>query len=1104
MDHCPPNPASSLASSVHARARRPGPGRRPPGTRWSTLAVLLAWILAGLTLTAMARVSQGADLDVRIPVMVRLLDPPAVPVFVATRARLGERAAVQATRAQIRRIQAAQDRLLSRLTPGRTILLFRTQRVYNGVALLVPQEDLPLLAGLPEVDRVQPLPSYRPARVRGVPWVGSPRLWTALGDLGVTGRNVTIGIVDTGIDYLHTDFGGPGTGYTDNDPTVITDVVGGISFPTAKVIGGYDFAGDEYNGLDRPIPQPDPDPMDCWGHGTHVAGIAAGYGIRSDGSTYPGPYTGEIPWEEMALGPGVAPEASLVALKIFGCQGVSHLLNLALEWAVDPNGDGDLSDRLDVVNLSIGSSFGHPQDPGAEAADNAARAGVVVVAAAGNSGDTYYAVMSPGSADLAISVGATSLEGLPFPGQEDLSPSVSNVDLVVGFSARGPRRGDAALKPDILAPGHPIVSARGGSGDGTAIQAGTSMATPFVSGAMALLRQLHPSWRVEELKALVMNSALPQAPASHTFPLRYYGPARVGAGRLDVAQAARTDVLLYAADVPGQVSLSFGRLEALGWTRATRTLRLANRGPLTRTYLIEYMPTVDMPSARVELTPTGPITLPPYAATSLAVTLEVDGDTLRRNPDPTVRPLLTFPRHRLSEESGSLVAWPRPARFQATLDGRNQVPPVASELSGTLALDLEPRTGQAWVTGTLSSRTPVTVTAVHLHLGHATVNGPTVLTLTTGLLPPTRSLTFTGQIALDRTLRRDLASGFLYADVHTESWPQGAARDQLRPQDPLLRLPLYAAPRPVSAMGTEETVLDLGTRPTGTFTVTLVGRGLLTAPSLDQAEFPTDTVSLVSLLELQVRSPNEATSPPRLDHADLKYVGIATDRHTSRVREAPDPVAASRLLFGLATYGEWSTPNQLTFRIELDTDEDGQVDYRLENGDYGSFRHLPPTDEFLAVLEDRRSPGARDLTYFLNLVSAQEMETRLFDSNVLLMAVDARAVGLDRDNPDLNYRVVTFSQDSLEEDTPVDQTGWLHYDLERPGLWAANPALSDFPIFPDLPQTTIQVTVDRAGMQHNGSQGLLLLHHFNEAEVRAQIIGVQARWSVYLPRITHP
>ncbi len=1098
MDRDPPTPAGPRASPVHARSRR------PLRSRWPVLALLLACTLAGLTLTAVAQTPPAPSLDARIPVMVRLLDPPAVPVFVAARARLGEPAAVQMAQDQIRRVQAAQDRFLARLVPGRATLLFRTQRIYNGIALLVHPEDLPLLAGMSGVDRVQPLPAYRPARARGVPWVGSPRLWTALDGLGVTGRDITIGIVDTGIDYLHTDFGGPGTGYADNDPTVITDVVGGITFPTTKVVGGYDFAGDEYNGLDRLVPQPDPDPMDCWGHGTHVAGIAAGYGVRSDGSTYPGPYTGPIPWEEMALGPGVAPEASLVALKIFGCQGVSHLLNLALEWAVDPDGDGDFSDRLDVVNLSIGSSFGHPQDPATEASDNAAQAGIVVVAAAGNSGDTYYSVMSPGDADRVLSVGATSLEGLPFPGQEDLPPSVSSVDVVVGFSARGPRRGDAALKPDILAPGHSIVSARGGSGNGTAVQAGTSMAAPFVSGAMALLRARYPSWRVEELKALVMNSALPQAPAGHTFPLLYYGPARAGAGRLDVVQAARTDVLLYTVQAPGQVSLSFGRVEALGPTRATRTVRLANKGPFTRTYLLEYMPTVDMPSARVELTPTGPITLSPYAAANLAVALEVDGDALRRTPDPTVRPLLTFPRHRLNEESGALVAWPLPARFQATLDGQHSVPPVSSGLSATLTLELEPRTGQAWATGTLTSRTPVTVTAIHLHRGHATVNGPTARPLVTQVLSSVRSLTFTVPVVLDRALRRDLAGGFLYVDLHTERWPQGAARGQLRPLGPLLRLPLHAIPRPVSAMGTEETVLDLGTRPTGTFTLTLAGRGLLTAPSLDQAAFPTDTVSLVSLLELQLRSPNEASSPPWLDHADLKYVGVATDRRTARVRSARDPVAASRLLFGLATYGEWATPNQLIFRIELDTDEDGQVDYRLENGDYGSFRHLPPTDEFLAILEDQASPGARELTYFLNLVSAQEMETALFDSNVLLMAVDAQAVGLDRNNPDLNYRVVTFSRGSLEEETPVDQTGWLHYDLERPGLWAANPALSDFPIFPDLPQTAIQVTVDRAGMQHNGSRGLLLLHHFNRAEARAQTLPVRARWPVYLPWITRP
>src|SRR6185312_14469723 len=165
--------------------------------------------------------------------------------------------------------------------------------------------------------------------------------------------------------------------------------------PTAKVVGGFDFAGPTYNAdVAGSTPTPDPDPLDGNGHGSHVAGTAAGFGV-----------TGSI-------GPGVAPEALLYALKVFNdTEGSTNLVSEAIEWALDPNHDGNMKDHLDVINMSLGSPFGDPDDPSAISAENAADLGVIVVASAGNEGEFPYITGAPAVAPGAISVAAVTPAG---------------------------------------------------------------------------------------------------------------------------------------------------------------------------------------------------------------------------------------------------------------------------------------------------------------------------------------------------------------------------------------------------------------------------------------------------------------------------------------------------------------------------------------------------------------------------------------------------------------------------------------------------------------------------------------------------------------------
>ncbi len=209
---------------------------------------------------------------------------------------------------------------------------------------------------------------------------------------GVRGQGMKVGIIDTGVDYTHAMFGGAGTeaafkAVKPNEPDA--------GFPNARVVGGVDLVGTSYNSAAvdflKTVPLLDQNPIDEAGHGTHVAGTVAG---RGDGiNTYD----------------GVAPDALLYALKVFGSEGSTGdtVVIAAMEFSADPNGDADLTDKLDVVNLSLGSGYGSGHILYSEAIRNLSAGGTTVVASGGNSGDTPYIVGSPGVTEEAISVAAS-------------------------------------------------------------------------------------------------------------------------------------------------------------------------------------------------------------------------------------------------------------------------------------------------------------------------------------------------------------------------------------------------------------------------------------------------------------------------------------------------------------------------------------------------------------------------------------------------------------------------------------------------------------------------------------------------------------------------
>ncbi len=320
---------------------------------------------------------------------------------------------------------------------GGTVLA-HYRAAYNGIKVRIASERVAELATLPGVVAVRPLQLQKPNNIHGIPFIGAPTVWQSL---GLHGENVKIAIIDTGIDYTHANFGGPGTAaaYTTAHAAETAPANPALFGPAApRVKGGIDLVGDSYDAdptssTYQPVPHPDPNPLDCNGHGSHVAGTAAGSGVLTTptgGATYSGPYDANtVTSHTWNVGPGVAPKADLYAVRVFGCNGSTDVTVDAIEWAVDND--------MDVINMSLGSPFGSKDDPSAAAATNAAAAGVIVVASAGNSGTNQYIQGSPASADGAISVAANDPTPT-FPAATIDLPAITAIDANGAAVPTGP------------------------------------------------------------------------------------------------------------------------------------------------------------------------------------------------------------------------------------------------------------------------------------------------------------------------------------------------------------------------------------------------------------------------------------------------------------------------------------------------------------------------------------------------------------------------------------------------------------------------------------------------------------------------------------------
>jgi subtilisin family serine protease len=1066
-------------------------------------------LAAGLALVPPLPLSTAEKVSARIApqgratAFIELARRPAVDIYNEQSARgVGRDKARQAARAASDDVGKVVEELTGalRARDASAQVLYSTVNAVAGMTVTGDATAIRELATRSEVQSVRPIVPKTRTNSNAVQVTQTLNTWQ---DSGKLGDRIRIGVIDDGVDYTHATFGGPGTpqAYEAIDRT---KAVPGL-FPTAKVVGGTDLAGDQYDAsgtLGSSTPVPDLNPIACGEHGTHVAGTIAGFGVNADGTTYRGDYTklNSQSLNEMRIGPGTAPKASIYAVKIFGCAGSTNLTAQALDWTLDPNGDSDFSDRLDVVNMSLGSDFGAPDDPDSLFVRKLARNGVLSVISAGNGGDRYDVGGAPGNTIEALTVASardpfvlrdaveviapapgaaggqysqafTGIDTLDLtrpvvpmtdtsnmdgcrPFTEDdkakvkdkfvwlewddgdssrrcgstgralnaksagaagavlssatdqfsggiagldsvpvfqftatagnpLRPALQSGTLTVrmlgtkraslktmspeiadtpsSFTSRGVRA--PVVKPDVAAPGDTIASALAGSGSETLVISGTSMAAPHVTGIAALVRQAHPDWTPEEIKAAIMNTAgTPVRTGPDGIEL---APQRVGVGRVNAKAAVENSVLAMVADIPGAVSVSFGTVEAIAKMSMSRTVRLVNKGTKPAEFTVSYEEVTKTPGVRYEF-PRGPIRIPARGAAPVSVTLLIDDPfAMRRTMDPTVAPTQNdYARQFLTDASGRLV--------------------------------LTPKTG------------------------------------------------------------------------------------------PQLRVPVYSAPKPVARLGTDPQI---------TFDSREQGLLAIRGKGLDQGEGSEAYQSLVSVLELQASSPQLPSCRKNLTKTctvndtarggDLRYVGVASTAPDAVEQGKPDKAI---LAFGIATWGNWYNLGSNTVPyVDIDTTGDGKADFE-------SFvTKLTGSDVWVVNTVDLARPGNPSVARTPLNGLLGDVDTEVFDTNVAVLPVPLKALGIDpaKGSARISYAVGVAGYYTApgDESGLIDSVDMLSFDPLKPGLRTTGQG-EDALVFLAKPGTALSVKRDKANTK---SEGLLVLNHHNASGNRAAVVRIPAR-----------
>ncbi len=946
----------------------------------------------------------------KVNVLIEMEAAPLAEVYIAEQAKGASKVDTALQANKLAALKAAQAPVAAEASKHGKVL-FNFTNFINGVGVAnVDSRDLDALKKLPGVKAVHVMKTFKYDLGQSVPFIGGQQV---IDESGLDGRGTRIAVIDTGIDYTHRDFGGPGTvaayNFAKADPTRLPGPYNGVTlFPTQKIPGGYDFVGDTWTGANpgEGITEtlelaPDPNPIDMvgegpggvvyeGGHGTHTSAISAGMGVPNSSVNGSIPASFIHPTDAYTVFHGVAPAAQIYHYKVCSslvnnCDGLAMIA--AFDRAGDPNGDGNMNDHVDSINMSIGSLFAADVST-EDAANRAVRAGIAVAISAGNSSDVPFIVGAPSSAERVLSVAAStankSVYGLqvtapttatnmtvPFvwqPWSGSLTPPTSGplieARTVVTMTAATAKLG--CTQPGGVNP-FPAGSLAGkiaviDRGTCAASEKGLNAQHAGAIGAIIVSQSNNPP------SALALGGTAPTIPVL-----------------LIAFQNGQALYAMLRGGLTVNVTIGPNQIGTLGDVLAGFT----SRGP---SRFGNPKPDISAPGADIFAaaagTGTGGVSM---SGTSMAAPHVAGSLALMKQAHPTWSPteleavLVNTAKPELF--SYQFITAPPGTRAPSTLAGAGRVDLVAASRADSIVLgDLLAHVGygvQA-IPYTFTATKPITVenksAAVKTYALSTTfeVTQPLPSGVTINVSPSTLTVPAGGSASANVTITLDpqflaqwrltpgqqaLGANLTKVEVGGFVW----ARDTGSGQQ--YHVPFYVLPRSASDIDASTNSLSLtgfGANNPASFTLT-------------NRAYYTGTADIFHLMVVDPKDvpSNVVTATERLD---IQYVGTRYVTSTSFTG-----VETNSVEFGIKTYAARMLPVEAEFDINIDVNGDGNADYIIFNIDQGSLGGTCCNGNNVVAVYNvatKKISGPYNYT-----------DTNVWSSN-LIMRVPASAVGL--------------------------------------------------------------------------------------------------------------